>query len=92
MRSERELELFSNNHYHIPEHKQKLSFINYFESYLESYSKKDIRKVKYCLEKFKKFNGNNVKLTFKGVTPRLCGEFKDFFNRSKERVKFRDPV
>ncbi|MBK7244392.1 MAG: site-specific integrase [Saprospiraceae bacterium] len=91
IRSERELELFSNNHYHIPEHKQKLSFINYFESYLESYSKKDIRKVKYCLEKFKKFNGNNVKLTFKGVTPRLCGEFKDFLTDPKNGLSSETP-
>lgn len=77
IRNKRELELSSNDYDFIPSFKKKVDFISYFQHYLENYTKKDIRKVRYALEKFKVFIKVR-KISFQKITPTLCEEFKDF--------------
>jgi len=77
IRSKRELELSSNDYDFVPTFKKRVDFIKYYENYLLNYSKKDIRKVRYSLEKFKKFYSKQ-KLSFQKVTPKLCSDFKDY--------------
>ena len=77
IRAKRELELTTGEYNFTPTHKKKVDFIRYFERYLSNYNKPDVRKVKYSLEKFKKYIGRDT-VQFREITPLLCEGFMDY--------------
>ncbi|MBL7819945.1 MAG: phage integrase SAM-like domain-containing protein [Saprospiraceae bacterium] len=93
IRAQRELELGSLEYYRIPEFKLNQSFISYFENYHKSYTKKDVRKVKYALKKFQEFITKRgiTKLRFKDVSPKLCSDFKDYLIDPKNGLSSETP-
>ena len=78
IRTKRELETISDSYkFFTPSHKKKVNFIKYYENYVLSYSKKDIRKVRYSFEKFKIFYGKDV-LEFRDVDEIICKDFQEY--------------
>lgn len=77
IRAKRELEIASGEYNFLPTHRKKVDFIKYFEDYLQHYTKKDKRKVRYSLEKFKTFIDRNT-IQFQEVTPMVCEDFQDY--------------
>jgi integrase/recombinase XerD len=76
LRSERERQLFSDDIDLIIEQKEakNKSFIEYFESYVDEYPKKDKRVMKAVLNHFKEFAPKYI--TFKEITEDFCEKFK----------------
>lgn len=89
-RSQREIELASLGTNYIPKHKKKVDFIAYYENYLESYTKKDVRMIKYSFEKFKLFLDRKL-LFSSDVTEALCEEFKDYLQNPKNGLTGETP-
>lgn len=61
----------------IPQFRSDLDFISYFLKYLTEYDKKDVRKVRYSLDKFIRFAPKKV-IPFKALTPKLCSDYMYF--------------
>lgn len=84
IRSQRELDLISDGTAYKPQHRQKVDFIAFCESYLSTYDKKDKRMVKYAIEKFdsflvdRKYVQNSKKFTAVKLTPIVCEDFKNY--------------
>jgi integrase len=76
-KSEKEIELASEGSSYRPEHLKKVDFYNYLESYLDSYTKKDVRMIQRAIQLFMDFNNKN-KLYVNELTPRLIEGFRDF--------------
>lgn len=55
IRSQREIELSSLGIDYIPKHKKKVDLIAYYQNYLDTYKKKDVRMIKYSFNKFKDY-------------------------------------
>ncbi|MEJ6736582.1 MAG: phage integrase SAM-like domain-containing protein, partial [Flavobacteriales bacterium] len=84
-RANREIELSSRGTKYIPNHKKKIFLSTYFESYIESYAKKDIRMLKSSYSWFNKFiNEPNNKTSNKlfELTKKDCNDFKDYLTSS----------
>ncbi|MER2999078.1 site-specific integrase [Pontibacter populi] len=79
IRSKRDLELNTTDHGFQPNFKKGINFIEYFEKYASSYTKKNTRSIQGSLNHFKKFIGKD-KLSAKLVTEQLCNDFKDYLN------------
>ncbi len=62
IRAERELELTGAEYGYTPKNKSKVNFIEYFKLFLDNYTGKDIRLVRYSLEKFLIFIDKNNKI------------------------------
>lgn len=77
IRAKRELEITTGEYNFIPSHKKKVDFIAYYQNFIDNYTKTDIRKIKYSLEKFKKFIGRD-KIQFKEITPLISEQFRDY--------------
>lgn len=77
IRAKRELEITTGEYNFTPSHKKKVNFIEYFENYLNNYTKRDKRKVRYSLEKFKKFIRRD-KIQFREITSLICEQFQDY--------------
>jgi integrase len=52
IRSQRDVEVISRNTDYTPKHKKKVDFLLFCESFLNDYTKKDKRMVRYAIEKF----------------------------------------
>lgn len=92
-RAQRELDLGSSEIYQVPEYKQRQDFVEYFEQYQDSYKKKDIRKVRYSLKKFKSFLEEKelVQIQFREITPKLCSDFKDYLTNPANGLSAETP-
>ncbi|MEO1487653.1 MAG: site-specific integrase, partial [Bacteroidota bacterium] len=77
IRATRQLQIEHEEFGFIPAFKKDVNFIQYFEAYLKNYKKKDVRKVRYSLKKFKEYIGVDI-LPFKKVSPKVCEGFKDY--------------
>lgn len=55
MRAKRELEDNGDRFGLVADHKRGIGFIQFAESYLSNYGKRDVRMVKYALKKFEDF-------------------------------------
>ncbi|WP_034256592.1 site-specific integrase [Adhaeribacter aquaticus] len=77
LRSKREIYINSLEHGFEPGFKKKINFIDYFESFLNTYKNKDIRLVKSCLKYFKDFVGKDYLYPYE-VTAQLCIDFKSY--------------
>ena len=80
IKSKREHELESNEYDITPAFKQKIDFITFYQSFIDSYTKKDKRVVEASLSKFKAFlEDSNIKnLTTNQVDENLVHDFKTF--------------
>ena len=81
-RSERENQLFKGEVQEIMEQKtvKNKGFIPYFEKYVNSYSKKDLRVMKAVLLQFKTFAPPLI--TAKEITETLCNDFKEYLSQN----------
>lgn len=52
IRSQREIDIMSKGSVFIPKHRRNIDFIAYYRHYLASYKKRDIRMIRYSMEKF----------------------------------------
>jgi site-specific recombinase XerD len=85
VRAKRELELLSDQHEYIPKHKKNLTFMTYYQSFIDNYRGRDLRLVRYSGEKFKLFlesksiRPSNFKMNMLSTV--VCQEFADFLKR-----------
>lgn len=90
IRAQRELELTTGMYNHTPSHKKKINFLAYYQNYLDNYSKKDVRKVKYSFEKFKAFL-NKGSIQIKEVTTEMCEGFLNYLKGPKSGLNGETP-
>ncbi len=55
IRTDKERDLITKKHGKVSPVKQRINFLDYFQSYVDSYSKKDIRMMEGSLQRFKNF-------------------------------------
>lgn len=79
IRAEKELEVLSRGTKYIPKHKKKLALVDYFDYYVSTYDKKDIRMIKGAIENFKKFQPDSSFL-ISDLTENHFLKFIDFLN------------
>tara|TARA_R110002072_G_scaffold37715_18_gene109968 strand:- start:8351 stop:9430 length:1080 start_codon:yes stop_codon:yes gene_type:complete len=79
LRSNRELELITNDTNYIPNHRKNINFKKFAESFIETYKKKDLRMINATYKKFKEFV-NNDKLKLSEINPFIMNGFKDYLN------------
>lgn len=73
-RSQRELDLVSQGTAFVPKHRKNIDFLEYYKYYLAKYKKKDVRMIRYSMEKFFGFVDTDT-LPANEVTERLCEGF-----------------
>jgi len=77
IRSNKEIELLTNSTNYIPKHLKNINFLDFADTYIKNYQKKDGRMLIATLNKFKKFNSNkNLKIT--EITTQLMYGYKDY--------------
>jgi site-specific recombinase XerD len=79
LRSNRELEIITNGTNYIPIHRKNVKFEDFVDSFIDAYSKKDVRMIKAAYTKFAEFT-NNPKLKLTDITPAVMNSFKDYLN------------
>lgn len=80
MRAKRELQLIQDRLHVIPTTKRKQDFIEYYQQFVDAYTNKDYRIVKYGFIWFIKLLESKKIARLKGheVTPELCQQYIDF--------------
>ncbi|WP_458627988.1 phage integrase SAM-like domain and Arm DNA-binding domain-containing protein [Winogradskyella sp. PC D3.3] len=79
IRSNREIELITEDTDYIPKHIRSIRFKDYAKSFIDEYQKKDIRMIIAANSKFMEFVSNkNLKLS--DINPSIMNGFKDFLN------------
>jgi integrase len=82
IQAKRKLELESEQHGFIPQHKKKASFTDFYLNFLDNYKKNDIRMFKYAYEKFSEYTGFK-RLSASQINLKLISGYKDYLE-SKE--------
>jgi len=90
IRDKRALEVNSLNHGEIPTIYGNTNFIKFFEDYISCYTKKDIRKLKYSLNKFKLFTEGKP-ISSKQLNEKLCLDFKNFLQSPEAGLSGQTP-
>lgn len=81
IRSNKELELITEGTNYTPTHIKNIKFSEFFDSFINSYTKKDIRMINASYTKFTDFTSKpNLKLI--EITPSIMNGFKDYLNDS----------
>ena len=75
--SQRALELISDNTNFTPRHIKKVNFFDYADTYIKSYTKKDIRMIRSTRNKFETFIGS-TDLRVVDITPDLMSRYKEY--------------
>lgn len=81
IRAKRELELQANDYNYTPAFKKNIDFVAYYDKYVNEYSHKDKRIVKYSLHHFKLFiksKGFDNKINAKFINDDLCREYREY--------------
>lgn len=80
----RSLELQSNDYDVTPDHKTKIDFLEYYQQYINRYSKKDIRVLINSKQKFEDFLAQEgyKSITTKQVTESLIIRFKEYLEET----------
>lgn len=73
IRSQKEIELFSGQYGMSPSHRRKIDFIEYFKTFKDRSSRKDIRMFSACLAKLIEFSGE--KLPASSIDSKFCLSF-----------------
>ncbi|QXP63921.1 site-specific integrase [Polaribacter sp. HaHaR_3_91] len=79
IRSNRELDIITEDTNYIPKHLKNINFHEFAESFIEDYKKKDLRMINATYKKFKEFVEND-KLKLSEVGPFIMNGFKDYLN------------
>ncbi len=90
IRAKRELEIGSYEYGFIPRHRKNIDFIKFYEDFLAVYPGKDIRLVKYALEKFKIAIGKN-NLPIKSLTSDVCEQYANFLKSPESGLRGETP-
>lgn len=77
IRMKRESEIKHSEHGFISPHKKKINFIDYFDNYINSYKKADIRMLNGALNNFKEFINTSYIRPLE-ITETLIESFRDF--------------
>lgn len=84
IRDQKSIELSAEGTVYTPRHIKNADLIAYCENYLNNYPKKDVRMIKYSIEKFKDFLKAERLLSRSGtfrvrlLTPNVAKKFKDY--------------
>lgn len=81
IRANRELELSADEYNYTPAFKKNIDFVSYYEKFVNDYSHKDKRIVKYSLHHFKLFitsKGYKSGINAKDINTDLCREFREY--------------
>jgi len=83
---QRAAELQANDYNMIAEHKSKVDLISYFDSYIASYTKKDIRNVVGVTNAFKEFlkQKGHKNLSVRGLTEVMVRDFAEYLQNKCE--------
>ncbi|WP_418510596.1 tyrosine-type recombinase/integrase [Corallibacter sp.] len=81
IRSNRELELISENTTYVPKHLRNINFNDFAKSFIDNYNKKDLRMIEATLKKFNEYIKND-RLKLSEVTPSIMNGYKDYLNDS----------
>jgi len=77
IRSNKELELLTNNTNYVPKHLKNINFFDFAENFIDTYKKRDIKIHKATLKKFKRYIKNqNLKVI--DITPSIMYGYKDY--------------
>ncbi|OUR93985.1 hypothetical protein A9Q87_04575 [Flavobacteriales bacterium 34_180_T64] len=79
IRSNRELEYLTQNTNYLPKHLRNINFFDFADSFVDSYTKKDLRMIKATLNHFKAYL-NNPKLKLADLSPSIMNGYKDYLN------------
>ena len=84
IKNKREQQLQSDDYDITPDFKKNIDFIQLFENYLNSYTKKDKRVMDACFNKFKEFMNETgiTRLTTKQINENLVNEFKEYLEQT----------
>lgn len=84
IKNKREQQLQSDEYEITPAFKKNIDFIQFFENYLNSYTKKDKRVMNGCFEKFKTFMTASeiTSLTTKQLNESLANDFKEYLEQT----------
>ncbi len=80
IRSNKELEILTENTDYIPKHLRNINFNDFSDSFIKNYTKKDLRMIIATNKKFRKFV-NNDRLKLSDITPSLMNGYKDLLKR-----------
>lgn len=90
IRAKRELDMQNDEYGFIPQHRQKVDFLEYYRKFLAGYKGRDRRLVRYSLEKFQ-LMVKRERLPAKEVTPKLCQGYADFLKDPDSGLKGETP-
>ncbi len=79
IRAKRELQAGAEENGETPAGKQKINFFDYFQRYIASYTKKDVRMFGYSLKYLKEFAQTDY-LATRAVNETFCKEFREFMD------------
>ena len=85
IRAKRELELQANDYDYTPAFKKNIDFIAYYQKFVDTYSHKDIRIVKYSLHHFKLFiesKGFGSGINAKFINEDLCRQYREYLQKA----------
>ncbi len=77
IRSQREIELITKNINYLPKHLRRVNFFDFAQTFIDNYTKKDVRMIEATLSKFKGYI-KNEKLKVVDITPSIISGYKDF--------------
>ena len=79
IRSNRELEFLTNNTSYIPSHLKNVLFLDFAETFVNEYKKKDLRMINATIRHFKIYS-DNPKLKLNDITPTLMTGYMNYLN------------
>ena len=79
IRSNRELEFLTNNTSYIPSHLKNVLFLDFAETFVNEYKKKDLRMINATIRHFKIYS-DNPKLKLNDITPNLMTGYMNYLN------------
>ncbi|RIV27493.1 hypothetical protein DYU11_04085 [Fibrisoma montanum] len=85
IRAKRELAIGAAQNGEAPAYRSKVNFLNFFQQYIKSYTKKDVRMFEGALRYFTEFAGSrdivtNGYVSLKSVTESLCFDFRSWLD------------
>lgn len=79
IRSNKEVELLTNQTKYVPKHFKNVNFFDFADDFIERYQKKDVRMLDATLKKFKEYVKND-NLRISDISTSLMTGYKDFLN------------
>jgi integrase len=79
IRSNKEIEVLTENTNYLPKHLQNIYFVDFVSTFKSTYKKKDIRMIEAAIKQFNVFS-NNPKLKLSEINPSLMKGFADYLN------------